>query len=279
MNEFVLSFPNNRGNSWQHYDTYFVDVIQGTVIRETTSHDNCMGIADRYEWQSGFDVVTTFRHRINPKIDTHHNGLALGRYISNGKMPVRYFIGASGCNESMVDVRFEPVKANYFTGGIVRGRIHGDSLEGAVWRICLRYCDRQSYYGGGYIFTAHDDINRLALISGLLGIFNQMSPSQVRFVARSYPHEPLVKSIRTQIHLMMNTFRTSGTKEAEDLINQLYPTGLDITPIDKSIKRRLRRIPNATAATKKFLTMMAASCSLKNLFTRLRKASLTNETK
>lgn len=277
MNQFVLAFPNDCGNSFQHYTVYFVDVIQGTVMRETTSHDNCMGIADRYEWQTGLDVVTTFQHRINPKLYTHHNGLALGRYISNGKMPARYFGGVKG--DAAVDVRFVPVKVNYFTGGIVKMRTDGETLGSSVWRACLRHCDDQAYYGGGYIFTAHDDIHRLALMTSLLAIFKQMSSSQVRFVARSYPREPPVKSIRSQIHLAMSTFRTRGTKEAEDLINKLYPTGLDITPIDKSIKRRLRRIPNATAATKKFLTMMAASCSLKNLFTRLRKANLTNETK
>lgn len=245
-------------------------------MRESTSHDNHMGIAAYYE-RSARDVVGTFQHRINPKLYAHHNGLALGRYISNGKVPARYFGGVRG--DAAVDVRFVPVKANYFTGGVVNMRTDGETLESSVWHICIRHCDHQAYYGGGYIFTAHDDLHRLALITGLLAIFDQMSSSQVRFVARSYPHDPPVKSIRSQIHLAMNTFTTRGTKEAEDLISQLYPTGLDITPIDKSIKRRLRRIPNATAATKRFLTMMAASCSLKNLFTRLRKANLTNETK
>lgn len=273
MNKFVLAFPNRSGKNYQHYWIYIIDPVAGTVISDGTSFHNVMHLAERYSRWCPNQIANTLKHRISPKVN-NREGLVLGKYVNNGKV--------SGCfhystrDEDRVEIRFSPVDVDYIDGGIIQGSGCNEYAdEGSS--LMIRHCRRTRWTTHEDEWLAKSEKDRKQLVNGMMELFGKMSKTQVRFVTGRRLGGPRITSIKDEMHsLLMHGYRSQDY--FEDLL-KIYPQKSELLPIKKSIERRLRRIPNATAATKKFLTMMAASSSLKNLFTRLRKANLTNETK
>ena len=260
--KFILAAPV-LGNKYIHYLSLWVDMEKRVLIRTRDKHDWCYtNFSQLIMADDG--AKRTAQKRLAGKIEN----LWQIAPITNGVANV-IWVNDKANIRRRYPVRFEPYKACFVTHHHVTQIESGcfddllDRIDEKLKKLSFQLLDLW-WNGWGKLEVSFDDLWP-GIESDLEGVFNQLSPSQIKLVVdNNYGHGKKPSSLEEvyephKEREFRRTLYNRNPTHALDEFEAIFPIkkqAEERVAITKSISRHLRRTPSL--ATRRFLKMLAA---------------------